>query len=288
VHPSEIPELVVNWHLLEPCNFSCNYCFAKWDRPGTAARSPETASRILREVAQLRSQRIETAGDSFIASAVRINFAGGEPFLLKSFGSLVEEAHRLGLRVSFISNGSLISDAFIRDCAPLIRMAGFSFDASSPDVMRTIGRADRKGRTLGVAGLQSLVEDFRGANPTIRIKLNTVVCAENADADLHDVIELTSPDRWKVLRVLPVIGAEPISDDQFASFVERHSDVAVMVVEDNRDMRGSYLMIDPTGRLYQNINDGGYDYSEPIHEIGIEAALKQVGFSLRAFAARYA
>ena len=26
-----VRELVINWHITEACNFSCRYCYAKWD-----------------------------------------------------------------------------------------------------------------------------------------------------------------------------------------------------------------------------------------------------------------
>ena len=29
--PPRVRELVINWHITEACNFSCRYCYAKWD-----------------------------------------------------------------------------------------------------------------------------------------------------------------------------------------------------------------------------------------------------------------
>lgn len=39
-------------------------------------------------------------------------------------------------------------------------------------------------------------------------------------------------------------------------------------------MTGSYIMISPDGRFFNNV-DGKHNYSEPILEVGIEEALKQ-------------
>ena len=39
-----------------------------------------------------------------------------------------------------------------------------------------------------------------------RIKLNTVVCAINANDDMNDLALRLRPDRWKVFKVLPVEG----------------------------------------------------------------------------------
>ena len=48
--------------------------------------------------------------------------------------------------------------------------------------------------------------------------------------------------------------------------------------EDNEKMTGSYVMIDPAGRFFQN-TQGIYKYSSPIQEVGVLEALKQVGFN---------
>lgn len=62
-----------------------------------------------------------------------------------------------------------------------------------------------------------------------------------------------------------------------------------MVVENNQCMAGSYLMLDPMGRFYQNVHQRqGYDYSQPVLHVGVEQALSQIAFSPEHFAARYA
>jgi len=57
------------------------------------------------------------------------------------------------------------------------------------------------------------------------------------------------------------------------------------VVEDNDHMRGAYLMIDPVGRFFGNAT-GQHRYSAPILEVGVGAALAQVGFLADRFVAR--
>ena len=49
----------------------------------------------------------------------------------------------------------------------------------------------------------------------------------------------------------------------------------VVVPEDNDMMRGSYVMVDPAGRFFDNVR-GRHTYSKPILEVGVEAALKGV------------
>ena len=73
--------------------------------------------------------------------------------------------------------------------------------------------------------------------------------------------------------------APPSFVTQFDEFVARHrhlEDEGITIVpETNDDMIGSYAMVDPAGRFYDNV-DGKYTYSEPILEVGVERALEQV------------
>ena len=48
-----------------------------------------------------------------------------------------------------------------------------------------------------------------------------------------------------------------------------------MVPEDNDLMTGSYIMVDPMGRFYDNV-DGRYRYGRPILQAGVEGALQDV------------
>ncbi len=57
------------------------------------------------------------------------------------------------------------------------------------------------------------------------------------------------------------------------------------VAEGNDDMQGSYVMVDPLGRFFGNAT-GRHVYSAPILEVGVEAALAQVGVSTAKFEAR--
>ncbi len=50
-------------------------------------------------------------------------------------------------------------------------------------------------------------------------------------------------------------------------------------------MRGSYVMVDPLGRFFGNAT-GRHVYSQPILDVGVDAALAQVGFVPTKFEAR--
>jgi radical S-adenosyl methionine domain-containing protein 2 len=64
--------------------------------------------------------------------------------------------------------------------------------------------------------------------------------------------------------------------------VQRHDQVigdgVQLVAEDNAAMTGSYLMVDPAGRFFDNTT-GSLRFSSPILERGLEQALSEVAFS---------
>lgn len=51
-------------------------------------------------------------------------------------------------------------------------------------------------------------------------------------------------------------------------------------------MTGSYLMISPSGCLFQNGNEE-YQYSDPLIDTPFEDALRQIHFDLDKFCSRY-
>ncbi len=75
-----------------------------------------------------------------------------------------------------------------------------------------------------------------------------------------------------------------ISREQFADFLERHQDLDP-VGEDNDAMTGSYVMLDPLGRFFQNTT-GEYTLSDSILTVGVKNALRQVGWDPSKFVRR--
>ena len=68
------------------------------------------------------------------------------------------------------------------------------------------------------------------------------------------------------------------SAKQFSSFIERHRALVrngLLVPEDNDAMTGSYLMVDPLGRFFDNTT-GAHRYSSPIWQVGWDAALSEI------------
>ncbi len=166
-----------------------------------------------------------------------------------------------------------------------LHWVALSVDSASEATQKALGR----GKGTHVEHALRLADRCRAMG--IGLKLNTVVTALNWQEDMRAFVRRFAPERWKVFQVLPVAGqndgaVEPLLIDgaRFAAFVERHRALDP-VAEDNDAMTDSYAMIDPLGRFFGN-SEQTQSYSRPILEVGIAAALAEVGYDLTKFEAR--
>ena len=174
----------VNLHLLEGCNFHCRTCFAHFD------------SKRLLSVEEWK-HIIDNLYKSGQVNAV--NFAGGEPFLYPYLGELVEYAHSLNLKVSIITNGSLVTKAWLDKYAHCVDMIGFSIDSFNRNISITMGRCSHNKQTFGIDEFLNIYPYLLEHN--IKIKINTVVNKFNYKEQFsHNLVGLKI-DRWKVLKV---------------------------------------------------------------------------------------
>lgn len=58
-----------------------------------------------------------------------------------------------------------------------------------------------------------------------------------------------------------------------------------MIAESAMDMKGSYLMLTPDGRFFENI-EGNYRYSSSISDVGHGPALSEIRISMEKFQKR--
>lgn len=290
--------LVINWHLTEACNYRCQYCYATWNEsasPRELIHDFERTTALLSELYRFfePANSANPLASRMSWSTVRLNLAGGEPLLhTNKLLTIVSQARALGFEISLISNGSHLEHELLDRLAPQLTWLGISIDSARPETNRFIGRVDRRGRLLDLDTLATCLAGARQSNPGLHLKLNTVVNEVNHAEDLSSLIRRFAPDKWKVLRMLPVVNEHlAVSDEQFTAFVARHRTLAnILCAEDNQDMRESYLMVDPHGRIFQNsplIAGHGYAYSSPILEVGAEAAFAEMAFDPERFSARY-
>lgn len=280
--PIAIPS--VNYHLWKPCNMKCGFCFATFQDidPHFLPKGhlgQEDSLIVVEELARAGFQKI--------------NFAGGEPTLCPWLSDLVTKAKELGLSTAMVTNGSLLTPTWMDAVAGHLDWAALSIDSVNPDTLRQIGRTTRSG-PFGAAEYLEMADMLK--HQGIRLKINTVVTRFNLDEDLTGFIIEASPERWKLFQVLPVggqndftIGDYVVSDDEFHDYVamsRRVEEHQIKVVPESNDlMRGSYVMVDPAGRFFDNVA-GGHTYSRPIIEVGVEEALRDVTADPKKFLSR--
>lgn len=260
--------LTVNFHLTVRCNYECRYCFATF-----TDITSEIAPPLLLSIPAL------LAGAGF----GNITFSGGEPTLHPHLAALIRQAHAGGLNTTIITNGTGVTSEFLRAVNGTLDWMGITIDSAKEETLRRIGRG--RGRGLEVA--LGAVDRARAAG--LGIKMNSVVTTLNIDEDLSSLVMSVRPERWKVFQALPVAGQNDGADalwvtaTQYRAFIERHRHLAQFgfapVAEENDDMRGSYVMLAPDGRFFQNTT-GAHVYSQSIFEIGVLPALAEVGFNL--------
>ena len=191
-----------------------------------------------------------------------------------------------GLTTSIVTNGSRITEEWLHDIADSLDIIALSIDSVDAETQRRIGRIENgRGKTpLDAQHYLCLSDMIRKRG--IRLKVNTVVNSANHMEDLSPFIRDMQPERWKIFQALPVAGQNDariaefaITASQFGEYVERNRNVessGITVVPENNDlMTGSYVMVDPLGRFFDN-TQGRHTYSRPILEVGPEVALGEV------------
>lgn len=204
-------------------------------------------------------------------------------------------AHEFGLHPSFISNGSTIDDDFIIKHGHKIAVAGFSIDSFSEAANEKIGRCEKRdGRQVSFERFKEIINLFREHSPKTVIKINTVVSRDNIDNNINNFICDLKPDRWKILQVIPIHRAKNkgVSDEEFNTYVEKQNipllrnKIPDIVVENNKTMSRSYLMLDPQTQFYQR-NGSDYIISDRVVDVGAEKALRSVEFDSETYLERY-
>jgi radical S-adenosyl methionine domain-containing protein 2 len=266
----------VSWHLWPDCNLKCTYCYATFrDIPGVLNRAD--ALRVL---------------DLLLAAGTeKVTFVGGEPTMCPHLPELIQHAKALGLVTMLVTNGTFLSRSYQKRVVPYLDWISLSIDAADPETMARMGRGNAEFHRLCVRRWEELT-----AYPHLRLKVNTVVTRLNLDDDMRDLIRRLRPARWKVFQVLPVDGqndgkVEPllVTKDEFEDWVARHRELddegLGPVAEDNRDLTGTYLMLDALGRFFHN-RAGAHSYTKSVLDVGVWEAVRQVGWDTEGFLAR--
>lgn len=264
----------VNFHLWEPCNMRCRFCFATFQ---------DVKSTILPKGHLPKEDAIRVVEELAKCGYEKITFVGGEPTLCPWLPELISTAKERGLTTMIVSNGSRLTFDLIirlRGCLDWITL---SIDSLTNESNFESGRAIGGKRALSKEQYFHLSKMIK--SNSFGFKVNTVVHKKNYRENLSELIEFCMPDRWKIFQVLPIKGQNDkhidefiISEKEFEHFINCHKHLTSftrIVIENNDSMTGSYAMIDPSGRFFDNIS-GEHRYSESILKVGARKAIQQI------------
>lgn len=274
----------VNFHLWEPCNMRCHFCFATFQ---------DVKQSILPKGHLPKEEAIEVVKKLAQAGFTKITFAGGEPTLCPWLSDLIYEAKSYGLTTMIVTNGTNLTNDFLIKNQGQLDWITLSVDSLIEESNLTTGRAIIGKRTISKSAYYELVDRIKQFG--YGLKINTVVTKINLSENMSDFMEYAKPKRWKLFQVLPIEGQNDtkvdslvISENEFIAFKKRNelSVSSIQVVsETNSQMKGSYVMIDPAGRFFDN-STGIYVYSKPINEVGITSAIQEMHYDLLKFKER--
>lgn len=265
----------VSFHIVKPCNAKCKFCYATFDDMHVKMMSLDDAKTIIKKLAD--------------AGVQKITFAGGEPMLFPWIGEVIKYTKTLGVTTSLITNGFLLSVDFLDDMKGWLDWIGISIDSVILTTNQKIGRTHR-GHAMHRSWYEWICQEI--SDRGYHLKVNTVVCSLNKNDDLNSFLNLVKPERWKVFQALRVEGQNDaqfdsvkVSDEEFNIFLTRHREQESMVDESNVLMRGSYLLVDPQGRLFEN-SAGCHTYSNSLIHNDINYCLSQISVDREMFLAR--
>jgi radical S-adenosyl methionine domain-containing protein 2 len=270
----------VNYHLLKACNFKCKFCYATFEDICTKGLSKNEQFQLIEKLAQAKLFK-------------KINFAGGEPTLVPHIKELIQFSKSLGYETSLVTNGSRINGKWIEEVAPYLDILALSIDSIDNETNLSSGR-NQNGEIVSTENFLEIANFCHIYG--ISLKINTVVFKENKNEYLADFINQMKPFRWKILQVTRVEGQNDkqfdevkVSKEEFYAFCEKNkqglSPEIKLIPEANDTIQGSYLMVDMLGRFYDS-SKGCHSYSQPILNVGVQNALKEINVSHEKFIQR--
>jgi len=251
----------VNWHFWPWCNMKCKFCFATFR---------DVKKTISKDAAFQVPKMLKDAGTE------KITFVGGEPMLCPYIGDLVKQSKEVGLITKIVSNGTNITQEFLSKYGQYVDYITLSLDSASNTIEKELGRG-WGGYVDSIKEIAVLIKDN-----SIPFQINTTITKLNWQEDMNEIIELLDPIRWKIFQVLKINGQNNIlvdelliTPEEFSYFKQNHQDNPIAIFEDNDLMTGSYIMMDPIGRFFDNIS-GRHHYSDSIFSVGVINAFNQV------------
>lgn len=268
----KMKNLKLNYHLTEVCNFGCKFCFAKYKH------------RCRLSFDEMETIVKKTADCGFFSG---INFAGGEPFLVKRLPELIKIAKDKQLETSVITNGSFLTTEMLDSILPFLDCIGISVHSVSDKIKIKTGSCSKTNEVLSNERLLEICRYIRRKS-NCKIKINTVVNSLNKTEIISDFIKNLGIDRWKILRCQS-FGCNTemlVTDDEWNIFCERNYGLKGSVFENN--MKDTYIMVNPSGfMIKENPDKNGYEEIGNVFDNEIQQLLNKHPLHIDEYRLRY-
>jgi radical SAM protein with 4Fe4S-binding SPASM domain len=175
----------VVWEVTTRCNLNCIHCYASSVESLQAELSTADGKRLLEQIAEIDRFRM-------------IVITGGEPLVREDIFELVEYAGKLGFRIVFSTNGTLLTPDMARD---LVKLGVVNFSISLDGHTRECHEAIR--RKPGC--FQGAIEGIRAAARTgVCLQVNFTAMKQNL-AELPGVIDLAESFKADIVMVFQTV-----------------------------------------------------------------------------------
>lgn len=259
----------VNYHLWKTCNYQCKFCFGSFNDVKQNNLKQVEAENLLHKLVNFGFEKV--------------TFSGGEPTLCPFLPKLLEIAKKGGMTTMIVTNGSKLDFSWLQSNSEFLDWIALSVDSVNNKTNSFSGRYSGK-QVFDELQYLALIETIKHFG--YKLKINTVVSKFNFLEGMNEFINKVNPDRWKIMQALPIKGQNDnqdfkISLEEFIDFLKRHQKNQI-VSENNYEMKGSYVMIDPIGRFFNN-STGKHIYSSPINKVGVKQAMNEINYCFNKF-----
>ena len=175
----------VVWEVTTRCNLNCIHCYASSVEARQAELTTKEGKKLLEQIAAVDKFRM-------------IVITGGEPLLRKDIFELIEYAGKLGFRIVFSTNGTLLTEQTAKDLARLgVVNFSISLDGHTSQCHEAIRRE---------AGcFQSAINGIKAAAKTgVCLQINFTAMKQNL-AELPGLIDLAEILKTDIIMVFQAI-----------------------------------------------------------------------------------
>lgn len=236
---------VVNFHFVDYCNYKCCYCFVK---KINRMCSFQDIKLIVDNLANYFKERLLLG---------RINLVGGEVFMCSYLQQIIDYIYSKGIEVSIVTNGLLLTDEFLYNNINKVKCIGISVDSLHNKTNLAIGRCCGN-KVLDEKTLINKCKLIKKLG--YKLKINHCISKYNINEDISHFIENVEVDRFKIFQMTIVEGINDCCKEKQVSFNEfRNACNKYLkfcpIIEDESEMKSSYLMVDSSGDFYVDRSD---------------------------------